>query len=379
MKTEPVKHKVLSESTPIAEITDRYYTAHDLAKLLNHHISTIWRHIKDGKLQATRNTGGHYRIPREEVIRLLGGEIEDKKYFQYNGIQLPHLKYVMYLLIASRNDVHYTRQRLAEYKLPIPPASAFVEIWEGIVQTATRNVAIALRAGRDATKTNSFRDWVESLGIAPLFDNLSYPCRSVLMDHSKARIAVEAMVGGRVALTEISDFMDRRFGKIYNIQQLKFFQYYFYDVLEFTNKEFLRYLKLIPDHEEAAIKRKAWDEPEAAKLQMGIPTRMDYAKAMHKLSQAAMSKLDDYIHSGRQDVQQLKDLTAIFAKTNSEVIKIEKYDAENVDNATRAAEAQADSVHIEEKHEDPVCYEDLDQPTFDSAENPGDEGDLRIG
>lgn len=48
-----------------------YFRPSEAAKLLSVHPATVKRWIFEGKLQATRTLGGHYRVPRGEVERVL--------------------------------------------------------------------------------------------------------------------------------------------------------------------------------------------------------------------------------------------------------------------------------------------------------------------
>lgn len=51
----------------------------DVAQALNVHRASVERWIKDGKLNAVKLPSGYYRIPEEELNRLLGkGKIEGK-------------------------------------------------------------------------------------------------------------------------------------------------------------------------------------------------------------------------------------------------------------------------------------------------------------
>jgi len=49
----------------------KFYTTFEVAKILSVNPLTVWRWCKKGKIKAWRTPGGHYRIPREEVDRLL--------------------------------------------------------------------------------------------------------------------------------------------------------------------------------------------------------------------------------------------------------------------------------------------------------------------
>lgn len=51
--------------------TKPFYKVGEVAKLLGVHRSTVWLWIKEGKVRAWRFPRGHWRIPREEVLRLL--------------------------------------------------------------------------------------------------------------------------------------------------------------------------------------------------------------------------------------------------------------------------------------------------------------------
>ena len=53
-----------------------FYTTFEAAKILGVNPLTVWRWCKGGKIKAWRTPGGHYRIPKQELDRLLaGGEI----------------------------------------------------------------------------------------------------------------------------------------------------------------------------------------------------------------------------------------------------------------------------------------------------------------
>jgi len=49
----------------------KWYGTYEVAKILEVHPSTIWEWIQKGKVKAGKTPGGHYRIPREEVQRLI--------------------------------------------------------------------------------------------------------------------------------------------------------------------------------------------------------------------------------------------------------------------------------------------------------------------
>ncbi len=44
----------------------------EAARLLGVHVETIRRWIREGKIQAVKSPGGHYRIPRGEAEQVLG-------------------------------------------------------------------------------------------------------------------------------------------------------------------------------------------------------------------------------------------------------------------------------------------------------------------
>ena len=50
-----------------------FYTTFEVAKILGVNALTVWRWCKEGKIKAWRTPGGHYRIPKQELDRLLAG------------------------------------------------------------------------------------------------------------------------------------------------------------------------------------------------------------------------------------------------------------------------------------------------------------------
>jgi len=49
----------------------KWYTTHEVAKLLGVSPFAVWKWCKQGKIKHGKTLGGHFRIPREEVERLL--------------------------------------------------------------------------------------------------------------------------------------------------------------------------------------------------------------------------------------------------------------------------------------------------------------------
>lgn len=49
----------------------KWYGTYEVARLLGVHPGTVWHWCKKGRVKAGRTPGGHYRIPREEVERLI--------------------------------------------------------------------------------------------------------------------------------------------------------------------------------------------------------------------------------------------------------------------------------------------------------------------
>ena len=57
------------------KLSDRFYTAPQVAELLEMHINTVYKLLKDGRLQGIKLSGrprGRWRIPTEEIDRLCG-------------------------------------------------------------------------------------------------------------------------------------------------------------------------------------------------------------------------------------------------------------------------------------------------------------------
>lgn len=368
MAHERVIYEELTPETKPEDLAYRYYGPSDLAKLLNVNYYTVVRHIKEGKINGKKNYSGRFQIPREEVVRLLGGDVEDKRYLHYDGIKVPHMYYLMYLMIETANDLDEISQRLNAFRLPHLPPSHMHQLWEGIICTAPPRVRRAMRDKRRVTGVTGFVTWTESLGIYPLFNYLSLPCRDILMDHSRARVATEALIGGRVALDEISEFVERRWGRVYNVDSLKFFQHYFYNVLEFNYTDYCKYLRLIQgDEEEVGLKRKAWDDPNAAKITTGIPQRADIERDLNMAFQVATMQLSRYIDKAHQDPTELKIIIDSLRKAQDGIHKQQKMDADEMASAMAEA-ADSENIVIEKPDEEPVCFDELEQPALTEKE-----------
>jgi len=55
----------------------RYFTTGEVAHLLGVSAFAVWKWIRDKKIRAIKTPGGHYRVPREEVDRLLKANVGD--------------------------------------------------------------------------------------------------------------------------------------------------------------------------------------------------------------------------------------------------------------------------------------------------------------
>ena len=50
-----------------------YYSTGEVARMLGVSNFAVWNWIQKGKIKAIRTPGGHYRIPADEVRKLLHG------------------------------------------------------------------------------------------------------------------------------------------------------------------------------------------------------------------------------------------------------------------------------------------------------------------
>jgi len=362
-----VRYKELSPTTPLSELDERYYSVPDLAHLLNCHPNTVKNHMRAGKIHYTRRFGsGHPRISRAEVVRILGGEPEDKRYFKYDGMRIPHFSYMLFVMVEAGNDPDRIAERLDQFRLPqLKPYDADL-LWQATLATMPDVVRKAAVEKRQVARARGFRDWVEGMGIAPMFDNIVYPCRDILLDHSPSRVYLEALLGGRVPLAQIMDFIERRWGKLYNVEQLKFYRHYFYNVSDFTAQEYLKYINMLADEEEIQLKRQAWDNPDTAKLNAGIPARADTMQDLQRFTAASRAALDAYIASGNTDPRHLKVLLDTYTKAHEAMLKEKAAQKADVDEAMHAAAANT-SIEIENVVDEPVLYEDLEQPDEETS------------
>ena len=53
------------------KLDKKYYGTVEAARILGVSTFAVWKWCKEGKIKAGRTPGGHFRIPREEMERLL--------------------------------------------------------------------------------------------------------------------------------------------------------------------------------------------------------------------------------------------------------------------------------------------------------------------
>jgi len=53
------------------ELNKERYGTVEAARILGVSVFTVWRWCKEGKIKAGKTPGGQYRIPREELERLI--------------------------------------------------------------------------------------------------------------------------------------------------------------------------------------------------------------------------------------------------------------------------------------------------------------------
>ena len=56
-----------------------YYTTGEVAEMLGVSVTTVWKWCQEGKIQAIKTLGGQYRIPHEELERILKGSKDENE------------------------------------------------------------------------------------------------------------------------------------------------------------------------------------------------------------------------------------------------------------------------------------------------------------
>jgi hypothetical protein len=354
--------KRLTDSTPLDQITAHFYSMNEVAALLNRSYFTIRNWCAQGKIKSVKEMDGKNLIPREEVLRLLH-VTDDKQFFSYQGIKLPFMPYLMHLMIDTIFNEKEIDERLSNFRLVKPDPQIFFSMKESIIRTAPKNINATLRRGRFVTDRPGYSTWIERLGIAPLFEEVAYPCLGILHDHSTRRVQLEALLCGSIPISDIIEFMKVRHQVIYTEEELVFFQRYFYNLREFSYSDFCAYLSYIKDPNEVIAKRNSWNNPDAAKIHMGIPTRCDFERYIHSLATISAMKAMDLGISGsaNQKVDEFKACVDVFSKMFDRMAKQENLKSEAQTEALRVAENKNAQTEIIPVREERTTFEDLDQ------------------
>ena len=122
-------------------MSNKVYTAEELARLCRVHVSTVRRWISTGKVAAIRLPGGYYRIESSEVDRIRRPEIRQPK----AGINTTSLiglpsglnqAYILRLEIGERGNP--TRDVVLMLGFGLVEGSASIELWDvdGLLMSA---------------------------------------------------------------------------------------------------------------------------------------------------------------------------------------------------------------------------------------------------
>ncbi len=65
-----------------------FYTPREFAQLMGVHALTATAWCREGQVKAQKTLGGHYRIPRTEIERLLGHRIGETLYATPEGLKV---------------------------------------------------------------------------------------------------------------------------------------------------------------------------------------------------------------------------------------------------------------------------------------------------
>lgn len=368
--------KKLDRTVHVDELKNRWYTVREVAELNGVCYMTMYRRVQDGLIKSQRDARGWHKIPLDEVKRILGVDVEETLYLQYTGPKFPHSAYLYYLMIETLFDLTEIKSHLEKFRMVCPDQSILVSIWEALIRSAPKQVADAMRDRRAIYKKRGYKNWIRALGLEDLFNSIPYPCLGVLYDTSSRRVAIEVLMGGRVSLEEIRDFLHARHSAYYTIDQLRFFQQYFYNVMDFTTTDYFAFLSYITDSREVMLKRRGWDSPDLAKIQVGVPMRSDFETGIHEIAEQARMKAMEVAAMNHADPQSFRIYSDVYLKAFDRDLKAKARVEEEMAEAMQHAENKSKSAVIEEDPQDRVLYDDLIQDDF---EDDKDEGLVKAG
>jgi len=360
-----IKYVKLDTSTKPEDLPEIDFSTEQVADLLGCHPETIRRHTREGKLKSIKAYNGWNNLYSRELVAGLIAHRSDRLYITYTGEPLPHLRYLMYLMLERRNNRTAIKKIHQRYRLPLPPRAALDQLWETLMEMVSPSLQKVLNRRRGPMgeeRAAEFDKLVNALGIAPLFDEIAPMCESVLLDHSRARIGIEVLITGRVSLEEIQKFIHKRWSKFYTVEELAYFQLNFYNVTEFTFVDFRRYISLLNDAEERSYKMESWNNPLAAKLKVGVPIRAQYEQWNNRAAAVAMKVIDEFIANPEVGTKDAFAAMDKLSKMFNDDLKGKDRWAKDADaEAGRQAKGAEKNITIKQKREEPVMFEDLNQ------------------
>ncbi len=365
---------VLPNPTPanLDQIQETHlYLPGEVARIIGAHRSTVHGWIQRGIIKSIR-VGSWNRVPGSEVKRILMANERTSANLEYSGRNYPTMAYYQFLLVTTANDAFEINRQLVNYRLVMPDRNDLDALWAAILNSAPPWIRRKLEAKMAVHwGMKGFDAWVAQLGIAPLFEQIVLPCRDILEDSSEKRIALEVLLCGRVPYKEIIEIMKGKYAFEVTEEALDFYARFFFNTYSLNSEDVQAYLGKLTNATEAQAKRRAWGNPDAAKLALEVSPEVDFEAGLNLIAATAMLGYKEWALRGPQGAAIAKEQSHIVFGALDRLMKLRKAQAE--EKAASGGEGNADAGEtFVQPHEEPVDVNELEQPT--DIVTPEDEG-----
>lgn len=345
--------------------------------------SSVYRWIHEGKVKTVKKFSGKGKtlIPKDELRRINNPDSEPVAYLVYDGLSFPHLSFLMYLLLETRNnDFAKVLDYHQRYRLMVPLYPECGKLWEAMLATAPKKIAQWLRnPKRHPEKLRSWKPWLRALGVLQLYEEPFWPCMEILRDHSDRRIKLECLLAAKVPHKEICQVLLKQCGIQWSEEQILFFATYFFNTYNHTEKQYFKYVGRIGNQQEKYYKANTYNNPDKARAEFGIPTRLNMKENLALIGNYSMLNTSRLLLS-----PSLEDLAAghqqakLVMEAGKQLENLEQKERELLDEAHRKAAKEAPEISFEKKSDEPVDYAQLGQSPLDDKSEEGEQ-EAKVG